>query len=164
MISALVMMRLNLRTWQNGMIPAGPRRRARSATEAFLSQTANGTACAASNYFLPPSRLDVLGRSARGQRYTLLQAKILSLLSLYPRSLGLGGARLSRKFFRKLRYGRERPKVDESCGRGSSLGLQFCTGEQNFAFPGSKKSQFLEKSRSARARKPNPYLKKQDFV
>ena len=73
----------------------------------------------------------------------------------------LGVVRLSRKFFRKLRYGRERPKVDESCGRGSSLGLQFCTGEQNFAFPGSKKSQFLEKSRSARARKPNPYLKNQ---
>ena len=33
-----------------------------------------------------------------------------------------------------------------------------------FALPGSKKSHFLGKSRAARARKPDPYLKNQDFV
>ena len=69
--------------------------------------------------------------------------------------LGLALARLSRKFIQKLRYGRERPKVDESCGRGSSLGPQYCTGEQNSAFAGSKTSNSLKKARAACARKPD---------
>ena len=73
-------------------------------------------------------------------------------------------ARLSRKFIQKLRYGRERPKVDESCGRGSSLGLQYCTGEAKLCVSRLKKVQFLEKSRAARARNPDPHLKHQDFV
>ena len=52
----------------------------------------------------------------------------------------------------------------ESCGWGSSRGLQICEGEKIFAFLGSKKSHFLGKSRAARARKPKPYLTNQAFV
>ena len=63
--------------------------------------------------------------------------------TVHPVHRRLALIRLSRKFLRNLRYGSERPKVDETCGRVSSLGLQYCTGEQNFAFPGSKRSNSL---------------------
>ena len=68
------------------------------------------------------------------------------------------------RILRKLWYGRERPKVDESCGRGSSLGLQYCTGEQNSMLPGSKKSISLE-NRALHAPVNRTHTNKnQDFV
>ena len=76
---------------------------------------------------------------------------------------GLGWARLSRKFFRKLRWSGERPKVDESCGRGSSLGPQYCTSEQNFAFPRLKNVPIPRKIARCTRQEADPHLKNQDF-
>ena len=58
-----------------------------------------------------------------------------------------------------LAKGRKSKKV---AGQGSSLGLQYCAGEQNFAFPGSNTSNSL-KNRAARAKKPDQHLQNQDL-
>ena len=76
----------------------------------------------------------------------------------------LGGVRLSRKFLRKLRGAAERPKVDESCGQGVEPQATILYGRANFCVSRLKNVQFLENSRAARARNPDPHRKNQDLT
>ena len=69
-------------------------------------------------------------------------------------STTLGLARLSRKFLRNLRYGSERPKVDERCGRVSKV----------LRFQAPKGPIPWKYARPHAPESADPYEKNQDFV
>ena len=58
----------------------------------------------------------------------------------------------------------ERPKVDESCGRGVEPQATVLYGRAIFCVSRLKNVQFLENSRAARARNPDPHLKNQNLT